>query len=174
MYCLLSTSIGYFKRNRLLNVLENSICTFRTHGVNFIIYNFQLLASSWWIYKYAFVFLKLAVLGNERNLSSQSKEAGSWLFYYKCPCNSQDIMNTMLSSLHFTHNLRRKLKELYSYTPSGWQTGLTNGSDRQGRTRLLILMGFWSVMVWKTDEWNTHQHSSLHWWDQKTIHQVNM
>jgi hypothetical protein len=32
--------------------------------------------------------------------------------------HKQDIVNTMLSSLHFTHNLRQKFKELYSYTPS--------------------------------------------------------
>lgn len=125
-------------------------------------YALTKLTASSGLWKLLLLFV-LAVLGNERNLSSQSKEAGSWLFYYKCPCNSQqDIMNTVLSRLYFTHNLRRKLKELYSYTPSGWQIGLTNGSERQGCTRLLILMGFWSAMVWRT-EWNTYQHSSLHW-----------
>jgi hypothetical protein len=100
----------------------------------------------------------LAVLGNERNLSPQSKEAGSWLLYYKCPCNSQqDIMNAMLSRLYFTHNLRRKLKELYSYIPSGWQM------DQRDRG----VQDFWywwdsDVMVCRS-EWNTYQHSSLHW-----------
>jgi hypothetical protein len=28
--------------------------------------------------------------------------------------HKKDIVNTMLSRLHFTHNLRRKLKELFS------------------------------------------------------------
>lgn len=160
MCCLSSTPVRYFKYNRVLRFWKIlAICTFRTHGVNFTIYDLQLLASSWWIYKYPFVFLKLAVLGNERNLSPQSKEAGSWLFYYKCLYNSQqDIMNTMLPRLHFTHNLRRKWRNCIATTHQGnnrtdeWirETGTCKTSDIDG---ILICHG---VENWWVKHINIH------------------